>query len=486
MSRDDSGIIKGFVSILFGKLGIIAISVFFTPIIVRILGAKLYGNYAYAISLVSVLTLVANFGFNDGVRKFIAEIPEKRGRAFQIHKYYLKSGLITSTILASCLFLLTELNAELLISEKYTKYVPILCLIIVSNQLFQISRYGLMGLGKEGYSESLNVLFKLGSAGIGIGLAAYGFGVSGVLAGHLLSVLPLGFVSLYVIRNSTLQDKPNLHIKRQKLLTYGIWSFALGLLTTSLYHVDVLILGNYGPSDELGYYKAALTVAELLWFIPHSVQTVLVHSTSAIWKEGDFDRITNLTSKATRFTLIITLLCSIGLFILSEEFVTVYFGVDFTPTVVPLKILLPGVLFFSLSRPIFAVGQGKGDMKILVLATLSAAVLNLVLNLLLIPRLGIVGAGVATSISYGSMILFHTLAALKMGYNPLSDIRALRTIGAGAITYFVLDNLNNLISNNILSIMIVAVVGGVIYATLVLLFGSVSRSEVQEVFSEII
>lgn len=485
MSRNQSSIVRGFLSILFGKVGIIVVSLFFTPIIVRILGAGSYGDYAYVISLMSVFTLISNFGFNDGVRKYIAEKPEVGKRAYGIYVFYLKRGLLIATVFAVILFLWVQLEIGFLIPMEYYDYMYILCLMIISNQVFQISRYGLMGLGRENYSESLNVIFKLGSAALGVVLAAYGLGVSGVLVGHLLSVLFVGIAALYMVRRLTETTTPQLSLDKRKLVTYGVSSFMLVFLTSSLYHVDILLLGSYYGGDRLGYYKAALVVAELLWFVPQSIQTVLLHSTSAIWEEGNLDRIMDMASTSTRFTLVTTLLLTVGLFILSEEFVTVYFGENFAPTVRPLMILLPGVLFFSLSRPIFAVGQGSGNMKLLILATLSAAVLNVVLNVLFIPRFGIEGAAVATSISYGSMVIFHTLAALRMGYNPVSDLRILRTATCATITYVLLEKLNGLISGDIPSILIVAVAGGIVYATLALLLGLVSKTEARWVLSTI-
>lgn len=486
MGRDQSSIVRGFLSILFGKAGIILVSLIFTPLVVRILGAEAYGDYAYVISLMSVFTLVSNFGFNDGVRKYIAEEPSAGQRAYEIYIFYLKSSFLIALVFTASLFSLVYFDVSPLIPQEYHRYIYILCLIVLSNQIFQVSRYGLMGLGREERSESLNVIFKLVSAAIGVALAAYGLGVTGLLVGHLLTVLPIGVVSFYMIRKLARVDSSRLTINRDRLVKYGASSFALVFLTSSLYHVDILLLGSYNMGENLGYYKAALVVAELLWFVPQSVQTVLLHSTSAIWKEGDMDRITSMSSTATRFTLIFTLLCTVGLFILSEEFVSLYFGESFAPTVQPLKILLPGVLLFALSRPIFAVGQGRGDMKLLILATLSAAGLNLALNLVLIPRFGTTGAAVATSISYGSMVLFHTVAALQMGYNPFSDIRALRTAICGIITYVVLERVNLLIVGDLFSILIVAMSGFVIYVGLILVLGSVSRAEVRQVLSTII
>jgi hypothetical protein len=67
-----------------------------------------------------------------------------------------------------------------------------------------------------------------------------------------------------------------------------------------------------------------------------------------------------------------------------------------------------------------------------------------------------------------------------MGYNPMSDIRVLRRVTYGVIAYVVLERLNSLIAGGFLSIIVIAVFGGVMYAVLVLLLGSINTTEVVE------
>jgi len=480
MARTNNSIIKGLISVLGGKFGLILTSLVFTPIIVRILGSELYGEYAFAISLVSILTLISNLGFNEGIRKFIAEEPEDHARAAGIYKFYLKYGLISAAFFALMLLIIVEVPQINIIPKKYQVYIPYIAIILIVNQLFQVTRYGLMGMKKENMSESINVGFRIGASIFGIILALYGFDVRGVLVGHMFSALIVGLVGIYSMKLILGSFKNQAPVSRPNLLSFGISSVILSLLTVSLYHTDVLLLGNSNASGNLGFYKSALVVAELIWFVPQAIQIVLVHSSSGIWSEENYSRISNLASTAVRFTIMFSAISTLGIFVLAEEFITLYFGPSFESAVDPLVILLPGVFFFSISRPIFAIGQGKGELRFLIIATALSSILNLVLNLSLIPKYGMKGAAVATTVGYGSMFLFHTAAAHKIGFNPVSDTRFFRIVACTLLTYPVINYLNNLISSRLISILIVATSGGLVFFFLNFVLKTFTRDEISQ------
>ncbi|MEA5386548.1 oligosaccharide flippase family protein [Haloarculaceae archaeon H-GB11] len=231
----------------------------------------------------------------------------------------------------------------------------------------------------------------------------------------------------------------------------------------SLYHADVLMLKLLVGSTKTGNYKAALKLAEFLWFVPIAIQTVFVHSTSELWSNERHDQISELATRATRYTFLITMVMVVGIASLADIAVPMYFGPEAVPAITPLLLLLPGSLGLALARPILAIGQGKGDLKFPTLATAGAASINFALNLLLIPRYGMHGAAVATSIGYSSMFGFHLWSARRIGFDPLTDARIGRTVltallAAGPIFY-----LPSVIGNDLVTLVVVPVVGGTLY-----------------------
>lgn len=421
-------LITRFASILSGRAGQLALSMMITPILVRILGASQYGDYAVMMSILGMLMIAVNSGVFDGIRKYLSEQRPTRLWTENVFGFYVRLGCLLSFVAIVAILAAIGLGyIDRIFGAQFRLYFYILCVLVIIVQVYQIGRGTLMGLGKETYSEPFVVIHKALFGVFAVSLAWIGYGVGGVLVGYLLAtaVCAVG-VFVFVRRHLPLEsvvEPVRPRFPRRQLLSFNVLSIILILLMTSLYHVDVLLLQPLVGSEQTGYYKAALVVAELLWFAPFAIQLLLLQSSSQMWSTNQTHRITQLASRVTRYTLLLTLLLMIGIAALASDFVHLYYGEEFAPAVVPLLLLLPGALGFAVIRPILAIGQGRGELRVLIVATGIAAVINLCLNLLLIPRYGMYGAAIATNIGYGSMFVFHIWSARWIGFNPLADLQ---------------------------------------------------------------
>lgn len=477
-------ILRGFLSIIGTKVGVLLVSVLTTPFIVRLLGSSNYGDYALVMSVFSVLAVFTQSGIFNGIRKYIAE---GRGPHWEEHVlgFYLRVSLLVSGVFATALVVASRSAViDELLAPEFQLYFTLLAVYLFVSQFYPVGRGVLMALGREHYSEPLRIVKKVVFAVVAILLLYYGNGVVGLLASHILSTSVVGIVAFWLIKDrlstrlifSSIKGE----ISRRQLLSFNIYSILLAFLTISLYNVDILILRLLTGSEETGFYKAALVVAEFMWFVPTAIQYTLVHSTSEMWANNQRDKITQLASRATRMNLSLVVIMSIGLIALVEIFVPIYFGSEFSPATGPLLLLLPGVLGFGLARPIFAIGQGKGELRSLVLATGLASGLNLCLNLLLIPKYGMYGAAVSTSIGYGSMLIFHTWSAIQIGFNPLADLRLGRILAAGIPSALVIFSLTRILPG-FAALFIVPPIGFLVYAITSMNLGVVDDTEMKRI-----
>lgn len=475
-------ILRGFISILGSKIVKLFITILVTPVLVRLLGSSKYGDYAFLLSILGITMIFVNSGIFDGTRKYIAEDRQRPDWEENVFGFYLRVAGVLAALAASTFFLFSWLGVSLrLFDPGFVVYFYLLAGLIISRQSYSVARGGLMGLGLEDRSEPLGILNKVLFSIFGLSLAYVGFGLTGVLVGHLvasLAVSLLAFILLFrrLDIRAVFSRVPH-GFPKWELLSFNGLDLLLILLTASLYHVDVLLLRPIAGSQSTGYYRAALVVAEFVWFVPHALQMVLLHTSSELWSIDRADRITTLISRVTRYNLSFVLLLVIGLTALAEDFVTLYFGPEFEPAVLPLLLLLPGALGFALAHPIFAVGQGKGELRVLVMATGTAAFTNICLNILFIPRYGTTGAAVATSISYGSMLVLHVLAARRMGFDPINDLRLPKIATVAMITAPVIFSISTAIDSPLVSLLIVPPVGFLIYTTLTLELGVISVEE---------
>jgi len=476
---------SGFLSILNAKILVSFVGVLSLPFVVRALGADGYGDYAFLMSTFSMLMILVSSGVTEGVQKFVAEERDVAGWREQVLGFYGKLAvglaLVGSVLMAGATWLGL---VDGLLSPQFRIYFYLLACLVVAAQLRAFVRRSLMGVGLEKYSESLVVTGKLTWLGVSLGLAWIGYGVAGFLIGKIaasaLTAVVGGFVlsrhvSIPRVLRSSAPSFP-----RRELLSFNGLNIVLVLLLMSLFHVDIVMLRLLGDSAQTGYYKAALALAEYMWLVPISLQTLLLHSTSNLWSNDRHEAISNLATRVTRYAFLLTALLAIGVYTLADRFVPFYYGQEFVVLLEPLTLLLPGALGFALARPLYGINQANGDLSPLIVATGGAAAVNAGLNYALIPVYGMSGAAAATSIGYGSMFVLQVACARHLGYDPLSGLRPTRLLATVAVGAPLIVGLDAIISGTLVAFAVVPAVGFLAFAAVALGTGAVDGEELLE------
>ncbi|WP_049899811.1 oligosaccharide flippase family protein [Natrinema altunense] len=481
-------IASGVVSVVSAKVVVLVVTALSTPLLYRFLGASAFGEYAFLLSVFAIYMIFVSSGVTDGVRKFLAEDRAAANWSEHVVGFYFRLAVSLSVIGAFLLVLATRTGiVALAFGAELTTYFYVLAALVISAQFRDYARKTLMGFGLERYSEPLKVLDKLGFVAVAIPLTYVGVGVMGALAGHVFASVLVAAVGLVLVHRrvslSCVFTRPSARFPRKEMFAFNSMSIALIFLLMSLYHIDVVMLHRFRTDAAVGNYRAALTLAEFLWFVPMAIQTVFVHSTSELWSQNRYGKISALASRTTRYTFLLTGVMAVGLAALADVAVPIYFGAEAEPAITPLLLLLPGALGFALARPILAVSQGEGTLRYPVVATGGAALLNLGLNLALIPRYGMQGAAVATSVGYGSMFVFHCWSARLVGFDPLADARLGRAVLTTVLAAVPIVALSTAIANPWLALAVVPPVGFAIFVTFALLVGVLDPAEPFEVLS---
>lgn len=475
-----------FATIAGSRLVMLVASALITPALLALLGSGQFGQYASVMAVFSLLMIVISSGINGGVRKYISEEREDGEWKDHVFAFYFRLAVAFAVLTAIVLALAAYTGTiSRLMSHDYDSYFYLLALLVIAAQMRSCSRRALMGLKLEHIAEPLRVVHKVLFGIVAIALAYLGFGVPGVLVGFIVAstiifavstALMARHVSLSAIFRRTPEDFP-----RSELLNFNHATIVYTFLLTSMYHVDVLLLDVLVGNEPAGLYKAALVLVQFLWFVPRSVQSVMIQSTSDLWAKGKIQRIQAIASRVTRYSLLITALMAVGLGALAADVAPFYARVENADAMVlPILLLLPGTLGFAVARPMLSINHAKGDMRTLIGATAAAAILNLVLNVLLIPRYGMVGAAVATSVGYGSLPLFQIGAARRLGYDPLADARLTNVVLTTVFAAVPIVGLTAFIDSSLLALVVVPPVGFLVYAAFSLATGAVTVEEVFE------
>ena len=177
------------------------------------------------------------------------------------------------------------------------------------------------------------------------------------------------------------------------------------------YRMDILMLKQLSTFEQVGYYSLATQIAEQLWHIPFAIEMIIL-SRSANTTDNQF--LHKTVASIFRVSLVIGIVLGAIIFFVAPTFVPLIFGEEFIPTTTMIRTILPGILILVGFRILNSRLTGMGKPQIAIYTFVPALLINFILNLILLPRYGGVGAAWATNVSYavGSIAFLFVYARI--------------------------------------------------------------------------
>ena len=273
--------------------------------------------------------------------------------------------------------------------------------------LTKIARYSLSKLFEHILFLLFIILFLLIlQKSVNAAVLAYVLATSGAVIGILWLLRPV--------------CKINLSFNKKLLketLDFGIKSH-LGEIGGFLNRrLDVLLVNYFCGVEQVGLYAVGVSLGELLWYLPSALSSLLFSRTATT----DTKEANDFTPIFLRNMIFILVIGAILLFALAKTFVRIAYGEAFMPSVKPLWILLPGIVMYGISRMVAADLFGRGKPIISTIASVASLAVNIGLNLFFIPKWGIAGAALASTISYSVAGIIILFVFIKLSGNTLRN-----------------------------------------------------------------
>jgi O-antigen/teichoic acid export membrane protein len=179
--------------------------------------------------------------------------------------------------------------------------------------------------------------------------------------------------------------------------------------------LDLLIVKYILGSEQTGYYSVAVNMAEMINVLPIIVGTILFPRLSAMSSDQqrwDFARL------VARWVGLTVLFIAGVVALVAGPLVALLYGRSFLPAVPALAWLMPGIVMLSINTIYMNYFASTGMPLITVYSPGAAAVLNVLLNIKLIPFLGIVGASVSSTVAYGMMLAISLVYLTRLRSVP--------------------------------------------------------------------
>ena len=400
----------------------------------RMLGPA--GKGAYALSVL-VPHLAVNFcvlGLTKALSYFLARDRDRAGAALGT-----SLGLVLALSAVCSIGIVTVARGAAWVPPE-ARQLAITGWVVPACAGYSLCRFAMLGLQKHWGLWFLNVADKsmlflaLHTSGLFLGRSLENFCTAYTVAMGSAFVVALA-VTIPVI-GGRLRFEGGYAVAA---LGFGLRSHVGWLAEFLNYRLDMLIVQALSGAASLGYYSAAVSVAETLWLVPNCVAVVLLPHIA----RSQPTRAAS-TGPVCRLLLCLALIAGGAVAVVSWPLVVGFYGSAFGPAVVPLLVLLPGVAAFSVVRPLNADFEACGRPGVASAVSGVSLLLTVALDLTLIPRLGAVGAALASTVAYTvSACLMVFLYVRQTGVRVrtllvprLDDVRlladSLRRLWAGA------------------------------------------------------
>jgi O-antigen/teichoic acid export membrane protein len=215
-------------------------------------------------------------------------------------------------------------------------------------------------------------------------------------------------------RVSAAPPKLSLAIFRQSI-GVGVRAYTIAFFGFLLLRIDLLIVKYMLGATEAGYYSISQVLAENAMMFPVVVGLLLFPKLSALTEREEKMLLAN---KAVLVTAALMLPAVVIAALAAAPIISIAFGRNFLPAVAPFVWLMPGTYFLGIETVMVQLLNSDGFPPIIVMAWIADTIINVALNFWAIPRYGITGASVVSSVCYFLIFLIVTAVLWKRYYTP--------------------------------------------------------------------
>jgi len=387
-------------------------------ILVRVLGPEGRGIYALAVLLPSLIVTFGNLGIGPATVYYVAR-GEFRRQEILGNNILLSAGIDGLGVLAGLAVVL--FFRETVFPGVAPGYLLLALLLVPVEVFFSFVRYVLLGaqrIKEFNYVQIARSVLFLGF--IVLALLELRAGVTGAILAGLLSWLVVDVLVFRFARRVAggIDLKPNKTYIKQATI-YGLQAHISNILGFLNYRVDMFLVNGFLGPAAVGLYAVGVGLVEKLWMVSQAASTVLFPRVAA---ENEEQRRKEFTPLVARTVLWTTALGALVLALLSRWIVLVLYSEAFLPAVGALQALLVGVIALSAGRVLANDISGRGFPGLNICTNLVAVATNIALNLLWIPRYGIVGAAWASTASYTLSFLMALFFYCRLSGNSWAKV----------------------------------------------------------------
>lgn len=396
-------------------------------LITKHFGAFGFGVYSICFTVLSIMQVISKFGMDTSIIKLVNQIDFSKGRIiknliYKVTAFVLIIGLFCSITL----HYLTPTIIPLFNDYELVKELRLIAIVVVPFSLIFLFSSIFQSIDDVKSSMILRHLlvqlifciFLLVNQVLGLNygiITVFCFAVTlSFLVAFVLLVTRLKNVDINLFKFSNISNDDIISTKKIISLSFSM------LLSTSIFFImgwtDNLMLGSYVSETDVGYFNACLKLSMVISVSLVVVNSIIVQKIASNYAQNNMAELKLVVKTSSKYIFYLSIVPFMALLLFPKSLLS-FFGNEFTESTLTLILLSIGQLFNALCGLVGMIMQMCGLHKQHQYIVVFTAILNALINYLLIPKYGILGAAIANTISTGVWnILMVIIVKNKLGF----------------------------------------------------------------------
>ncbi|MFA9504400.1 flippase [Natrinema sp. H-ect1] len=447
-------------------------------LIIQFVGPELLGQIGLSYAIVSTFGVIALLGVPAGVTRLLSANTESSSSAILSAGYII---ILTATAISFLVFLLVSSRIEYVFSVNGMR--PFLLLLSPYIFLYPFAEVLFSGLRGKQKSIAATISKWVVPKIAGITLLILLLLTSPPRFGPIVYWLtvPTGMIltSIVCLRKHNIYHIGPVDREMIRKLWRFSWPLALSAtLSLFLTRLDLLILGIYVDATEVGYYRSIQPFRQITTFVSGSFGFLFLPLATQFFESDDYSALNQLYRVSTKWIISLTLPIVLVFCLFPTSVIKVFLGSAYIPASSVLSILIGGLFIRAIvgldTDFIKAINRTKLELACAAIGVIA----NLILNFLLIPEFGIIGAAAATVVSFAIYNIIEVYFILRISSaHPFTRNNILPLIPTTILAILISLSLTGMIFN-LLELIVIGILISIIHLLSLILTRSIDQNDI--------
>lgn len=444
------------------------------PVLSKGLGTTLYGIWSLINVTISLIVPFTLLGFSVSIVRFLAaEKNKNRIREDFLSAYFIV--FISGSVISTFLFLFSDYLAVIIFRDiNSSTYIKLASILILLNSINGLTLSFFRTFKKIGLYTTITLIQKSLEVGLIILFILLGLKLIGAITAIIINGVIFNLIGLFIILKQIGFHFPKFsHLK--SYLKYGVPLTLNSAILWIIHSSDRYMISYFMGVTAAGIYSASYRLGDYTSFFLMPIGIVLFPTITKFYNEENLNEVKTYLKYSLKYLMIITIPSAFGLSILAKPILKILTTPEFISGSAVIPFIAFGAVLFSFYQIcVYIIHLVKRTELTVRLLGISAG-LNILLNIILIPRMGIIGAAIATLVAYGVLGILTVVVTRRYLKFNLNISFMLKSIFSSTIMVVCIWLINPV---SLVSVSISILLGILVYFGVLLITKGLNKKEI--------